>query len=100
MTRIAIVHTTPATVDSLKALSREFVPGCEVINFVDDSILPQLARNGGDLSEVQERWTAYVRFAAQAGADVVLDACSSVGELVAVAQKQVAVPVVRIDDAM
>lgn len=100
MTKLAIIHTTPATVESMKALAAELLPGCEVINFVDDSILPQLARNGGDLSEVEERLIHYARFAEQVGADIILEACSSVGELVSKMGAAVSPPVVRIDDAM
>ena len=42
MHKLAIIHTTPATVEPLKALAAEIVPGVNVVNFVDDSILPQL----------------------------------------------------------
>ncbi len=98
--RLAIIHTTPATIDPLKALAREMLPGTEVVNFVDDSILPQLARNGGEIGEVEERWTHYARFAEQVGAEAVLSACSSVGELVPRAQSRLGIPVVRIDEAM
>ncbi len=100
MTRLAIIHTTPATIDTLKALANELLPGVEVINFVDDSILPELGRNGGDLSTVVERLIAYARFAEHAGANIILEACSSVGELVTQMQAAVAIPVVRIDTAM
>ena len=100
MTRLAIIHTTSATVETMKALAAEILPGSEVINFVDDSILPQLGRNGGDLTEVEERLVHYARFAEQAGADVILEACSSVGEVVARMQSVVSIPVVRIDEAM
>jgi aspartate/glutamate racemase len=67
---------------------------------VDDSILPQLAANGGDVSAVTNRLTHYTRFAEEVGADVVLHACSSVGEVVAMTQEAVQVPVIRIDEAM
>src|SRR5688572_14749077 len=83
MTKLAIIHTTSATVETMKALAAEFLPGHEVINFVDDSILPQLGQNGGDLTEVEERLVHYARFAAQVGANAILEACSSVGEVVA-----------------
>lgn len=100
MTRLAIIHTTPATVDSMKILAGEILPDCEVINFVDDSILPQLIQNGGSLADVEERMVAYARFAEQAGADLVLEACSSVGELVEKMQAAVSIPIVRVDEAM
>ena len=98
--RLAIIHTSPATIEPLKALAAELLPAVDVVNFVDDSILPELARNGGDLSAVEDRWTHYTRFAEQVGADAILSACSSVGELVASARQQLSVPIVRIDEAM
>jgi Asp/Glu/hydantoin racemase len=100
VTRIAIIHTTPVTVELLKALAAEILPGVDVINFVDDSILPQLKENGGKVDEVEHRWVHYVRFAEEVGADAVLNACSSVGELTPRGQAQVSVPVIRIDEAM
>ncbi len=98
--KLAIIHTTPVTVEPLKALAQEMIPGCEIINFVDDSILPQLAANGGNVDDIAERWIQYARFAEQAGAGCILNACSSVGELTAKAQPHVSVPIVRIDEAM
>ena len=100
MTKLAIIHTTSATVDTMKTLAAELLPGCEVVNFVDDSILPQLGQNGGDLTAVEERLVHYARFAEQVGADVILEACSSVGEVVTKMQSAVSIPIVRIDDAM
>lgn len=98
--KVAIVHTTPVTIDPLKKLANEMIPGCEVVNFVDDSILPQLQQNRGQISEVEDRLTQYYLFAEQVGADVILNACSSVGEVVAAAQHKVKVPIVRIDEPM
>ena len=100
MTKLAIIHTTAATVDPLKALSAEVLSDCELVNFVDDSILPQLAKNGGNISDVEERLVHYARFAEQVGADIILEACSSVGELVPKMRAAVSIPVVRIDEIM
>ena len=52
MGKLAIIHTTTATVEPLRALAEELLPGCRVINFVDDSILPQLAENGGEIRKL------------------------------------------------
>lgn len=100
MTKIAIIHTSPATVEPLKAQAADLLPGVEIVNFVDDSILPQLLENGGDVSAVEDRLLHYTQFAEQVGAEAILSACSSLGELVPSAQATVDVPVVRIDDAM
>ncbi len=100
MRKLAIIHTTPATIEPLKSLAAEILPDYELINMLDDSILPQLSQNGGNLEEVAPRWIQLAVCAEQAGADAVLSACSSVGELVGQARSVVAIPVLRIDDAM
>jgi aspartate/glutamate racemase len=100
MTKLAIIHTSPATLEPLKAQAADLLPGVEIVNFVDDSILPQLLQNGGNVAEVEDRLLHYARFAEQVGADAILSACSSLGELTPSAQGTVSVPVVRIDDAM
>lgn len=100
MKKLAIVHTTPVTVESLKRLASEILPDYEVINFVDDSILPQLKQNEGRVVDVEDRLIHYYQFAEQVGADIVLNACSSVGEVVKKGASQVTIPIVRIDEAM
>ncbi len=98
--KMAILHTTPLTVSPLKELALKKLPGITVVNFVDDSILPQLLQNGGDISEVEERIIQYAKFAEEVGTQVILNACSSVGEVVSKACKQVNIPIIRIDEAM
>lgn len=100
MSKLAIVHTTPVTVEPLKKLVAEVIPECQVINFVDDSILPQLISSDGDLSLVEERLNSYISYGFEVGADLVLSACSSVGEVFDEAQNKHSNPVLRIDEAM
>ncbi len=98
--RLFILHTTPVTIQPLKELAADLIPDCTVFNIVDDSILPDLIVSDGDVSTVEERVVTYVEIAASRGADIILDACSSIGGLMGKAQSKVSVPVVRIDDAM
>lgn len=100
MKKLAILHTTTATIEPLRALTNELLPQTPLLNWVDDSILPELIENNGDLSRVRERWIQYVRYAVKAGALVILSACSSVGELALEAQAIVNQPVLRIDSPM
>jgi hypothetical protein len=99
VTTLAVIHTATATGEPRKALAAEALPGATIVNFGDDSILPQLVGNGGQLDAVAGRVLQYARFAQDVGADMILEASSSIGELVSVAQ-QVGVPIVRIDEAM
>lgn len=98
--KLAIIHTTPVTIESLKDLANKMIGECEIINLVDDSILPQLGKNGGNVQEIADRWEGYAKVAEQLGADCILNACSSIGELVAFTQPKIATPIIRIDDAM
>ena len=100
MRKLGIIHTTSATIDPLKLLAAELMPQVAIMNWVDDSILPELIASNGDLSLVRERWTQYVRFAIKAGASTVLSACSSLGELADEIQREVDIPVLRIDRPM
>ncbi|KIL38419.1 hypothetical protein SD70_26530 [Gordoniibacillus kamchatkensis] len=98
--KLAIIHTTPVTVDTFRQQAERMQLECDIVNFVDDSILPRLAANGGDVAEIAPKLVQYARYAEEAGADVILSACSSVGEAAAAMRSEVSVPVVRIDDAM
>jgi Aspartate racemase len=101
MTRkLAMIHTTPVTIASMKELAAKTIPGVQTVNFLDDSILPQLIQNGGNVAEVEERLLAFAHFAEDVGADVILSVCSSVGEVVEKMRAAVSIPVVRIDEAM
>lgn len=98
--KLAIIHTGPSTIDPLKTLAEELMPGTEIINIMDDSIVPQISRTGGRLDEAEKRLMQYANFAEHLGADIILNACSSVGEVVNTIRQQVSAPVVRIDEAM
>ncbi len=100
MKSLGILHTTVVTVNLLRQLAKELMPEVQVINILDDSILPYLLHHGGEISGVEERMTAYARFAEQAGASIIVLACSSIGELAEKLQTVVSVPVLRIDAPM
>jgi aspartate/glutamate racemase len=100
MTKLAILHTTLATTTTLPALAAEVLPGVILHHFVDDTILAQLLKNGGELSEIEGRVVQYARFAEEAGVNALLCACSSIGEIMPVAQQFIRIPCLRIDEPM
>ncbi|HSV16790.1 MAG TPA: aspartate/glutamate racemase family protein [Casimicrobiaceae bacterium] len=97
---ISVIHTSPATVELFGRLLREHLPAARVANLLDDSILPQLRDNGGDVSAIAPRWNAYARIARDMGADVILNACSSIGELCEPQAQALGIPIVRVDARM
>lgn len=98
--RIGVIHTSPATVDLFGRLLRDRIPGVSVINVLDDSILPELRDNGGDLAAVEPRWRDYARIVSDRGVDVILNACSSIGALCSPVQADIPQPIVRVDALM
>lgn len=98
--KIAIIHTTPVTVAPLKELVNNIIPGAIVYNFVDDSILPELVESMDNKPYVFEKLLQYSKYAEKQGVDIILSACSSVGEFAKYAENKVKVPLVRIDEAM
>lgn len=101
MTRtLALLHTTPVTVTSLKELTGKLLPGVRVINLLDDSLLPDVMAAGGVTPAVEDRMKAFVDQAAAAGAEAVLCCCSSVGEAAERLRTTAPVPVLRIDEPM
>ncbi len=100
MAKIALIHTTPVTVESLKNLLKDNDPTLEIVNIVDDSILPELINNDADISLVEDRVKYYIKVAAEQGADLVMSACSSIGEIFEEENQKYEIPVMRIDSAM
>jgi Asp/Glu/hydantoin racemase len=97
---VTVIHTSPATVELFGQLLAERLPEARVVNMLDDSVLPQLRDNGGDIAAIAPRWSQYARIARDEGAAVILNACSSIGELCAPVAKALGIPVIRVDAAM
>jgi hypothetical protein len=97
---VTVIHTSPATVELFGRLLAEQLPEARIVNMLDDSVLPQLRDNGGDITPIGLRWAQYALIARDNGATVILNACSSIGELCAPVEKALGIPVIRVDAAM
>lgn len=98
--RVAIIQTSSVSTSQLGSLFKELMPDVEVINIVDDSLLPEVVKNGSPTNAVIRRITAYAQAAEAAGASVILNQCSSVGEVVDVASQTIGIPYVKVDMPM
>lgn len=99
MKRIGVIHTTPATLQSTEELIKSIIDGAEVMNILDDTILPDMAAQN-HVEMVRERWITYAGILEKMGADAVLSACSTVGPYAEESDGILKIPVVRIDEAM
>ncbi len=98
--RLAIIHTTPATIQGMGRLCARLLPGVMVNHYLDDSILWQINAEGGVSPSCRFRYQALLGVAAANRPDAILSACSSVGELLEEARAIYPMPLVRIDEPM
>jgi Asp/Glu/hydantoin racemase len=100
MTTIVVVHTGPVTVQPIKDEFREQMADARVINIVDDSLLNDVRTAGHLTPEVTSRIYSYMSNAQAMGADIILNACSSVGEATDLLRDMIRTPIVKVDEAM
>jgi aspartate/glutamate racemase len=97
---IHIIHTSFVSVQDLSALFAELVPGAVLRHTVDDSLLAEVIAAGKVTPNVANRMCDYFKGAEIAGADLIFNQCSSVGEVADLASKMVNVPVIKVDQQM
>jgi Asp/Glu/hydantoin racemase len=100
MQKIAAVYTGAALLAPLSKELKETLPDYGVINLLDDALIGECIAAGRVPMAVKRRLIAYYQTLAENGACLILNTCSSVGDVVYEARPFVPVPIVRIDDAM
>jgi hypothetical protein len=101
MTTVAAVHTGVFMVDLIKNLCAEILPDdVKVISIVDDGIIAEAVKAGGVTPAITKRLISYYHAGVDAGADIVFNTCSSVGEVADLGAKQLKVPLFKIDVPM
>lgn len=97
---IMIVETSAVSSQLLKELIKEIIPGSTVHEIIDSSLIDEVVANGGVTPYIRHRMNTYFRFCEEMGADIILNQCSSVGDVAAAAQKHIGIPIVSIDKGM
>jgi len=100
MSTVVAIHTGPVSVGPVSALAAELMPAVRLVNLVDDSLLKDTMAAGAPTPAVLRRLAQYMVIGQEMGADLILNACSSVGEAADVAAGLLDIPVVKIDQAM
>ena len=100
MKSIAIIQTSAVSSKELKELCTEIIPEVKVHQIIDDSLIQEVNANGGPTYGVRNRMLDYYRHAESLGVDLILNQCSSVGEVADQIRPFISVPIVKIDEAM
>jgi aspartate/glutamate racemase len=100
MATVVAVYTGQGLSDRIGPLFREELPGCRLVNIIDDSLIADVIQAGGVTTAVVRRLVQYYRHAEDIGADLILNTCSSVGEAADRVRTLFNIPIVKIDDDM
>lgn len=101
MKTIAAVYTAQSLIDPTRALFAELMPGHRLVNIFDDSLIADVIRAGYFVTtDVRRRLASYYRACEDMGADVILNTCSSMGDVVDQIAPFSRVPILKIDEPM
>ncbi len=97
---LGLIHTSATLVPVFGQLCKEKLPGVNVFNIADDSIVKGIIAAGNLTPIIARRVAGYLESAELAGADYIMVTCSSIGPAVEAAAKLIGVPVLRVDQPM
>jgi Asp/Glu/hydantoin racemase len=97
---LGLIHTSATLVPVFQQLCNQLLPGIQVFNIVDDSLIKDVIAKGELTAHTARRVVDYVGSAESAGADFILVTCSSIGAAVEAAAELTSVPVLRVDQPM
>jgi Asp/Glu/hydantoin racemase len=97
---LGLIHTSATLVPVFQQLCNQHLPGIQVFNIVDDSLIKNVIKCGELRPDTARRVVNYAASAESAGADFILYTCSSIGAAVETAATLSRVPVLRVDQPM
>jgi Asp/Glu/hydantoin racemase len=97
---LGLIHTSATLVPVFAQLCKDKLPGVDVFNIADDSLIKDVIRRGELTPQTAQRVAVHIASAEAAGADYILVTCSSIGRAVEMAAGQAMVPVLRVDQPM
>jgi len=100
MATLALVHTSPTLSPLFNELTARLVPGARILHFVDESLIKNTIASGRLEKATMRRAIALIGSTFDAGADVALVTCSSIGPAVDMAATLYEQPVLRVDRPM
>lgn len=100
MALIGLVHTTRLVIDPVHTALADSLPDLEMSHVLDEGILRRLSSLGRITPEIVTWLTKMVATTEDAGADLAVVSCSSLSPCVNEVRRQVAIPVVKVDEPM
>lgn len=98
--KVVCVHTAMALVGPLTEIFAQEFPETEVEHIAESSLIKEVIKNNAVTNAVRRRLLDYYNAAADSGADIIFNTCSSVGDIADMASGICRIPVFRIDGPM
>lgn len=98
--KLVFVQTSSVSTDELKKLCAEIIPDVSVVMITDESLIQEVNANCGPTTGVRRRMYDYYQSAQSIGADLIINQCSSVGEVADAIAPFIDVPILKIDETM
>ena len=97
---VCILQTSFAKREDTVKLLQEKVPGVRVEFITDSTLLSDVRAAGAPTEAVIRRMTLYAKAAEISGADLIVNSCSTVGEVADIYAREVSIPVMKVDEPM
>lgn len=99
-TKICFFHTVAGLTERFDDLATEYVADVDRFHIVDESVLDDALDEGELTPAINRRICSQLSLAEDAGAELILDTCSSTSPAVDTAREVVNAPILKIDDPM
>ncbi|MCL1830305.1 MAG: aspartate/glutamate racemase family protein [Oscillospiraceae bacterium] len=97
---LCVIQTSAVSCTEISQLCKEYLPGVKYIEIIDSTLIDEVVGSGGVTPSVRRRLLSYYDTAERYGADVILNQCSSVGEVVEIGRQLVSIPIIKVDEPM
>ena len=98
--KITLIHTSAVLIPLFTQLADIHLPGSIVQHVTDDSLLKEAIARGSLSQSIVDRLQQHIINAEQAGAELIMVTCSSLGPAIEAVESVANVPVKRVDRAM
>ncbi len=98
--KIAFIYTGAVIIPEITALAKETLPNYSIMNILDDALIADCQKSNGMTVDIQRRLCNLYQYAYEAGADIIVNTCSSVGGSVDIGKALLPIPLYRIDRPM
>ena len=98
--KIYLIHAADVAMPPIVASFRAHWPQARIVNLLEDGLMNDLAADGRLTGTMTERFVQIGHYCVKAAADAILFTCSAFGPAIEECRRQVAIPVLKPNEAM